>query len=386
MLAWVYHIKVQIQCSSGLRYKDDWDEAKKRMAAWWEGETAERPLIQVLTPRGPEGGSEQLPWLGFDNWDLARHPDEPDMAIDEFERWCSQTHFGGEAYPNFWVNLGAGVMGAYLGAEVKFKADTVWFGAQWDERFVRNWGSLANVEFNENEVWWRRTVSATRRAIERCRGNFIVGVTDLGGIGDIIASLRGPKNLLIDCHLRPDDIKSLSERLVEIWHVCYDRLFDIIGRSNPGSSAWMGIWSPLKWYPLQCDFAAMLSPRKFDDLVLPYLKEQCQRLDHALYHLDGPGQLCHLNSLLRVDELRAIQWVPGAGEELQGYHCGSEKWLSLYEKILAAGKGLVLALPSAYVEPVTQKLRSSKVLFQTTASSQTEADALLKRSSQLMRH
>ena len=369
-----------------MRYKEDWNESKERMAAWWEGETTDRPLIQVLTPRDPEEGSEQHPWIGFDNWELARHPDEPDSAIDAFESWCSQTHFGGEAFPNFWINLGAGIMGAYLGAEVKFETDTVWFGAQWDERLVRDLEYLARVEFDENDVWWRRTVSATKKATERSKGNFIVGITDIGGIGDVIASLRGAKNLLIDCHIRPGDVKNLSEKLVGIWQVCYDRLFDIIGHSNPGSSAWMGIWSPLKWYPLQCDLAAMLSPGKFDDLVLPYLKEQCQWLDHALYHLDGPGQLCHLNSLLAVDELRAIQWVPGAGEELQGNHCGSEKWFSLYEKILGAGKGLVLSLPPAFVEPVTRKLRSSKVLFQTIASGQTEADALLERAAELMRH
>ena len=354
------------------------------MAAWWEGERSDRPLIQVLTPKDPEEGLEQRPWIGFDNWDLARHPDEPDSAIDAFENWCSHTHFGGESFPNLWINLGAGVMGAYLGAEVKFESDTVWFGAQWDDSSARDLKYLANAKFDENNIWWRRTITATRKATERSGGNFVVGITDIGGIADVIASLRGAKNLLIDCHVRPGDVEDLSERLVGIWHNCYDRLFEIIGRSNPGSSAWMGIWSPLKWYPLQCDFAAMLSPTKFDDLVLPYLKEQCQRLDHALYHLDGPGQICHLDSLLRVSELRAIQWVPGAGEELQGDHCGSEKWFSLYERILGAGKGLVLSLPPAFVERVTKKFRSSKVLFQTIASSETEADSLLEGTAELM--
>jgi len=356
-----------------LLYKEDWTETKERLTAWWEGERMERPVVQVYTPK--EGSAPA--WTGHDNWCLAQHPDDPDAAIRDFMSWCSRTHFGGESYPNFWINFGAGVMGAYLGAEVRFEAGTMWFGAQWNERLARDWASLRGVEFDEDNIWWMRTVSATKRAAEMSGGNFIVGITDIGGIADIIASLRGPKNLLVDFHTRPDDVMRLSEKLVDIWHECYDTLFSMVDKTNPGSSAWMGIWSPLKWYPLQCDFAAMLSPRKFDALVLPFLREQSQRLDHAVYHLDGPGQIGHLDSLLSVREIKAIQWVPGAGEELQGDHCGSEKWTPMYEKILKAGKGLILSLPPAYVEPVTKRLRNSRVVFQTLASSEPEVESLL---------
>lgn len=362
-------------------YKEDWAETRGRLVSWWEGECMERPVVQVFAPKGGFGPT----WTGYDNWCLAQHPDEPDMAIEGFRSWCSRTHFGGESYPNFWINLGAGAMGAYLGAEVKFEANTMWFGAQWNEKLAKDWASLSDVEFEEDNVWWVRTVSATKRAVEMSGGDFIVGITDIGGIADIMASLRGSKNLLVDFHTRPDDVMRLSKKLVNIWHECYDALFDMTNKANAGSSAWMGIWSPLKWYPLQCDFAAMLSPSKFDALVLPSLREQSRRLDHAVYHLDGPGQIGHLDSLLRVREIRAIQWVPGAGEELQGDHCGSEKWTPIYEKILNAGKGLILGLPPAYVEPVTRRLRTSRLLFQTSASSESEAESLLKRAEEAMR-
>lgn len=362
-------------------YKEDWLETKGRLIAWWEGERMERPVVQIFTPR--QGSSQ--PWTGYDNWYLAQHPDDPGAAVEDFRNWCSRTHFGGESYPNFWINFGAGSMGAYLGAEVRFEANTVWFGAQWDERLARGWESLLDLDFDEDNVWWRRTVSATERAVEMSGGDFIVGITDIGGIADVIASLRGPKNLLVDFHTRPDDVRRLSERFVDIWHACYDSLFNIVGGKNPGSSAWMGIWSPLKWYPLQCDFAAMLSPKKFDALVLPFLKEQSQRLDHVVYHLDGPGQISLLDSLLAIPEIRAIQWVPGAGEELQGDHCGSEKWTPIYEKVLRAGKNLVLSVPPAYVEPVTRRFRTSRILFQTLASSESEAGSILKGAEEVMR-
>lgn len=372
-------IKARTVSSGALLYKPDWDDAKDRMAAWWEGDRLDRPPIQVLAPRDPTRAT----WVGFDNWMLAKSPEHPDAAVDEFERWCPQVHFGGEAYPNFWINLGAGVIGAYLGAEPKFEADSIWFGAQWSNDYVKDWRELSDVQFDDGSKWWNLTRSITQRATERSKGRFIVGTTDLGGIADIIASLRGPKNLLVDLHTNPAEVKRLSERIVNIWHRCYDYLDSTIRHECGGSSAWMGIWSPLKWYPLQCDFAAMLSPGKFDEFVLPYLKDQCQRLDHPLYHLDGPGQICHLNSLLSIPELRGIQWVPGAGEDSVGDHCGSEKWSPLYEKILESGKNIVMALPPAFIEPIIKKFRSTRMLFQTLTSSETEANSLLRRAEEL---
>jgi corrinoid protein of di/trimethylamine methyltransferase len=45
----------------------------------------------------------------------------------------------------------------------------------------------------------------------------------------------------------------------------------------------------------------------------------------------------HLDALLEIDELNAIQWTPGVGEP-QG---GSPKWYDLYRKILAGGKSIM---------------------------------------------
>jgi hypothetical protein len=78
----------------------------------------------------------------------------------------------------------------------------------------------------------------------------------------------------------------------------------------------------------------MVSKQMFDDVFLPGIVNECRFLDRALYHLDGPGALRHLDSLLAIPELEAIQWVFGAGNE------GFGRWVSVYRKIQAAGKGI----------------------------------------------
>ena len=76
----------------------------------------------------------------------------------------------------------------------------------------------------------------------------------------------------------------------------------------------------------------MIGPEMFGEFVEPELEASCERLGRAFYHMDGPGQLSHLDLLIRADGLDGIQWVPGAGAP------GCEHWPDVYRKIHKAGK------------------------------------------------
>ena len=64
---------------------------------------------------------------------------------------------------------------------------------------------------------------------------------------------------------------------------------------------------------LQSDFSYMISPRMFERLILPDLTACCEALEYAFYHLDGKGEIKHLDMLLSIERLRGIQWIPGDG-------------------------------------------------------------------------
>jgi hypothetical protein len=55
-------------------------------------------------------------------------------------------------------------------------------------------------------------------------------------------------------------------------------------------------------------------------------------MDYAFYHLDGKGQIPHLDLLLSLPRLRGIQWVPGDGNP------PPEHWLPLLKRIRDGGK------------------------------------------------
>lgn len=177
----------------------------------------------------------------------------------------------------------------------------------------------------------------TEYAAKHSQDNYQVSVTDLGGILDILSSFLGPKEVILTMKRRPDIIDTCREILLEKTLKIYDDLQNIISKYNDGCNAWLNVWNKKRWYPIQCDFCAMLNPTWFKRFALPDIIAQAAHMDYSIYHLDGPNALVHLDDLLSISELTGIQWVPGDGREPMGH----EKWYPIYKKIQAAGKNIV---------------------------------------------
>ena len=309
-------------------YKRDWDSVKRRYEAWWAGESVDGPITLIFG--NCQRAQQESGWNG---WNFAHNLDNPAAAVEAYLTYARDVHFAGDAYPNLDVNFGPGIMAAFIGAQPIIGKDTVWFETPM---------SLDEIEekltCDADNPWWKRLKDATVLATELGDGKVIVDITDLGGNLDIVASLRGTQNLLFDLIDCPERVKSVTAKVNQLWFRYYEELARITQRSAGGTSSWMNIWCPGRWYPLQCDFSAMISPQMFEELAAPYLAEQCRRLDHSIFHLDGPAQIPHLEILLDIPELDGIQWTPGAGSE----PLCSRKWFPLYKRIQQRGKRIVL--------------------------------------------
>jgi len=308
-------------------YKQDWKEVKKIYETWWD-KKLNYPLLEITSRK--KGARD----IDFSGWEFLKYKCCPEKAIDIFEEWCENRYFAAESFPNLWMNLGPGSLAAYCTGFLGFdeKTRTAWFEKPmpWDE--------VEKLELKEDNEWWRYTKYITEISSKRGKDKFIVGTTDIGGILDVLSSFRGAQNLLIDLIEAPDKVLNMSDKILKDWFYVYEELNNIINKYQEGTSAWMGIWCHKKWYPLQCDFSAMISPKMFETFVKPYLIEQCKFLDYTIYHLDGPGQIPHLDILLDIPELTGIQWVPGAGNP----QCDSPKYFPMYRKILDKDKLLIL--------------------------------------------
>ena len=350
-------------------FKGDWEESQRRWEAWWEHEVIDRVVVAVKAPRDQPLPHEPVPEIGTD-W--RRMWTDPEYLRLKHEAIFAQTFYGGEALPLWWIKLGPGIMATYLGVEPVFAESTVWFD---QDPLIADWEEPPPVAVDEGNPWWQLTQELAQTAIEDGRDRYIVGTTDLGGPLDIVASLRGSSALLMDLIDHPDAVRDYSRRILEVWHQYYELLDEQIRRVQPGSSAWLGLWCEDTWYPVQCDFSAMISPQMFAEFVLPDLEYQCHRLQRSIYHLDGPGQIPHLDLILAIPELTGIQWVPGDGEA----PVDSRKWLPIYHRIQAAGKNLVLnGVRKENIPWLLQELKPEGLYLSLSCETQRKAEEVLQ--------
>jgi hypothetical protein len=318
-------------------YKEDINESKERLKAWWDHELVDRPCFSYWTPKPGESIPVDVDlYEYFDPWYLAQNWDNIDACIKDFETTCKYLHFGGEGIPRLFLNYGAGALVAAMGIEPRFLSQTVWFERETAIDEVVN--LLESVKLDNNNPWYQRYLKITEIAAKHARTNYNIGLIDIGAPLDMLNFFLGPKNLILGMKRKPHIIDMCRGILLEKIMCFFNDLQTIIERYSDGCNTWMDIWCPKRWYPIQSDVTALLSPEWFRRFALPDIITQAESLDYSIYHLDGPDALKYIDDLLKVDAIDGIQWVPGAGRELQA----SDKWMPLYKKIQAAQKSVVL--------------------------------------------
>ena len=182
-------------------------------------------------------------------------------------------------------------------------------------------------------------VRACRRRSEAADGSvhYFTGCPDLIEGLDTLASLRGTQAIMLDMTDRPEGLAEDLQAVNDAWFEAFDRIYDAINVDGEMAFCYFSLWGPGKVAKLQSDISGMISPRNFRRFVQPYVRQQCERLDYSLYHLDGVDAVRHLPALLEIELLNAIQWTPGVGQPQGGASC----WFELYRRVRAAGKSVM---------------------------------------------
>ncbi len=307
-----------------------WARVKEKNRLWRERKLG-RPLVQWklrgVDPGRPEPAtpSNGMHSTSFDTRYTI------DQIMDRWEYDLSGQKFLGDAYPSFWTNFGPGIAAEFLGGRADARNGTVWF---YPGKFEGLHPKDMHIEYSEHSQWLERILQISRAGIDRFEGLVQVGMTDLGGTMDILASLRPAEELLTDLYDCPEEI----ERLMWEIHPQWFKYFDLINaalKGNPGYSSWAEVFSNEPGYMLQCDFCYMIGPEMFDRFVLPELTATCKRLapGGSFFHQDGIGELPHTASLHGIKELAGVQWQPGDGD-----HPSSIGWFDQQRRIRDDGK------------------------------------------------
>ena len=353
--------------TQNLKWKDDWAQAQQILIKWWNGEglavsmsDAHRnePLASVSQPTPPD--------LIEDRWI------DPGYRCAKAEYDMANRLFPAETFPYFDTEIGPGSLGTFLGAQPNFSEETIWYESCIVD--LEQYGAIA-FETDDNH-WWDVHLALIEEGVKRANGRYLVGIPDLIENIDTLHALRGD-DLLYDLIDRPGWVQERLREITDSWTQAFGLLYDKVRDDGNGNAyAAFQIWGPGKTAKIQCDFSVMISPAMYREFVLPHLVSQCQYLDYAMYHLDGTNAIQHLDAILEIDELQAVEWTPQAGLP-QG---GSPRWFDLYRRIKQAGKSVqALSVQPNEVVPLLDAIGpEGTFIWITDPISEAEVESVLK--------
>jgi 5-methyltetrahydrofolate--homocysteine methyltransferase len=376
------------------RYKKNWDAVKEKWTNYWKHQNTGRPLMCVIT-RKPEiealsdgtpveGGyldqicqgkyynlPEELKWK-----DMEDKYQNAERIVARYHHFCQTHDFMGESFPNLNIDFGPGSLAAYLGSDIGFKEDTVWFKACLD-----SWDDVPKFQFNPENEWFLKHIALAKECQRLAGDDFYVDMPDLMENIDTLASLRGAQNTLYDMIDDPEIVEERIQEVTDLYYDYYNLFYDAI-KDGDGGNAYtvFQIWGPGRTVKLQCDFSAMMSPAGFRQFIQPSLDAQSRQADYVLYHLDGPDAIKHMDALMEIEGIDALQWTSGDA----GPDGTLPDWDVIYDKAIAAGKSIWVKVYSGSfedwirnVDRIVQKYGSHSLFLLFPEMSQEQGEYLL---------
>ena len=307
-------------------WKSNLEETKQRYINWWN----HKGIILNMWEHFQEGvqpHTEIVPPAPAK--DLSQKWFDPQWRAEYLDWYVAHSSLKADILPVANTQLGPGSLAAILGGVFEGGEDTIWIHPNPD--------FTDEIVFNPEHPNWILHKELLKACKAKANGHYFVGMPDLMEGLDVLAALKGTDRVLLDTVMQPEILEQQMQQINDIYFKVFDELYDIIREGDEMAFCYFSSWAPGKMSKLQSDISTMISQDDYRRFVQPFIREQCQKIDYTLYHLDGVGAMHHLPALLEIEELNAIQWTPGVGEP-QG---GSPKWYDLYKKILAGGKSVM---------------------------------------------
>ncbi|MBN8217931.1 MAG: hypothetical protein J0L75_14910 [Spirochaetes bacterium] len=350
-------------------WKDDAALVQKHYRDWWDRKG------MVLNLSGPVQ-NRKLPRDPMPDPGPAKSHRDQVIDVDWVSRTqryrLSRRNYPADNLPIAVPSIGPGSLALYLGSQPGFEATTVWY-----DSCIEDIEKHPPLVFDPDAPWCRTQEALVAACVRLSKGEYLTGCPDLIENIDILASLRGNETLMVDMLESPEWVKEKVAEINGVFFRAYQRIYDLI-QAPDGSSAWahFDLWGDGKTAKLQCDASAMFSTAMLSEFVVPALTEQCAWLDHSMYHLDGTQCIPHLDALLEVEPLDAIEWTPQAGLE----HGGHRRWWPMYKRILDAGKSVqIIPAKKEEVVPLLDAIGGKGVfLYVGGVQDEGEAEAMIR--------
>jgi hypothetical protein len=350
-------------------WKKNWPEAREHFLAWWD----HSGLVLGIWGTGlPKPGE---PWVDEPAPPASANPrikhTDPASVSLRIRAEMARKTWPADMLPLAWPDIGTVALAPFLGAIPDYGEDNVWYKPCFSDP-----DAVPALAFDPENPEVKILESVVRETVREARGNYFVGMPAYVPNLDVLAELRGTQDLLFDMLDRPDWIHEKLDEIDEVWKAAFDRMYEIV-RLEDGSMAfgYFMLWGPKKTCLLQCDVSATFSPDMFGEFVLPRLEAECAWLDNSMYHLDGHQCLGHLDQVLSIEDLDAVEWTP----DPQVPPGGDPEWFPMYRKILDAGKSVWIAnVKPVQVKPLLDAVGGKGIYLTVDTGSEREFEDVAK--------
>jgi len=332
-----------------LERKPDLDRVLERFEAWWHGEILDRPPVTIHSkPERPP----RLP--------RKEHACLRDRWMDvEYHVACAEARaevgvYLAETFPCYGPGMGPELTATVFGCELQFAPDTTY-----SVPVAGSCRDILRMQPDLDTPYWNAIRTMTDLSLERGRGRWLTALPDLHTNGDLVAALRNPEDMALDCADDQEGVRLACDHVTEVsYALMFEDLWSRIAARGQPCATWTPALHAGPAYPVSCDFICMVSERMFQETILPSIITEMRYLDRSVFHLDGPDALRHLDALLDVPELDAVQWIYGAGNG------PAARWIDVYQRVQAAGKGVQLVCETiGDAKTVAEHLKPEGVWF-----------------------
>jgi hypothetical protein len=334
-----------------MEFVKDIEKSKARFEAWWNNDLVDRPLVHMTCARAtPRWPLKKLP-------DWRRNPRlrylDVDYIVDMTENALASMDYYGDTIPHFARDINTAYLGIFAGADPVYREEAVWI-----DPYVDNWEDAKRPLFDPGHPVFKKMLEISGALAANARGRYMLDTPDHLDCVTTMSQMRGVQALCTDLYDAPASACRFRDAFIPVWNQSMDFWagHDEAGGWD-GYTNWGGVYSRKRCGFIQCDFSVMLSPEMAVDFVRPELAAEAAHLGRAIYHLDGYEQLQHLDWLLEIPGISAIQWISGSNNPTAADRPETIR------KIQAAGKPVQIIAHMDEVEKLSQLYSPKGVLL-----------------------
>jgi hypothetical protein len=190
---------------------------------------------------------------------------------------------------------------AILGCQVQVSPSA---NSLWSRPYLSSEWFARNEEIHIRQDWIERLVDFTRYLVQAFGNRFGVTQTLMRGPSDLLSAILGPENAVKALYRHRSEAGELLERLSAVFVEVAKAQYEVIPNYHGGYFDLSGVWAPGATIRTQDDASMLMSPKMYEDLILPLEEKICSKFEYSTIHL-------HSASLHIVDQILGAKYIRG---------------------------------------------------------------------------